>query len=145
MADYCECGIPWVSGDICDRCNKKISPARLGVVEATPSEGTKVQSSTKPDVRPLQSDGVQAANRVMRYATLWDKIGNVLNILNIIGVIILSIFILISGFEGKYILLGLLLLAILWGLGYLQISIVRGLASYFQMRSADYLERKESE
>ena len=90
-----------------------------------------------------QDRGIEAANRVMRYGTLWDKIGNILNILNIIGFFILLIFVSFSGFEIKYRLLGLLILVIFLGVSYLQISIIRGVASYFQMRSADYLEKRE--
>ena len=90
-----------------------------------------------------QDRGFEAANRVMRYGTLWDKIGNILNILNIIWFFILLIFVSFSGFEIKYRLLGLLILVIVLGVSYLQISIIRGVASYFQMRSADYLERRE--
>ena len=86
--------------------------------------------------------GIEAANRVMRYGTLWDKIGNVLNVLNIIGFFILLIFVSFSSFELKYRLAGLLILLIVLGVSYLQISIIRGVASYFQMRSADYLEKR---
>ena len=87
--------------------------------------------------------GIEAANRVMRYGTLWDKIGNVLNVLNIIGFFILLLFVSFSGFELKYRLGGLLILVVLLGVSSLQISIIRGVASYFQMRSADYLEKRE--
>ena len=76
------------------------------------------------------------------YGSLWDQIGSVINILNSVGAGILFILLLVSGLEGKIILLGIVVIAVLWGLSYLQISIIKGLASYFQMRSADYLERK---
>jgi hypothetical protein len=89
-----------------------------------------------------QDMGTEAATRVMRYGTLWDKIGNIINFLNIIGFFILLIFVSFSNFEIKYKLVGLLILVIVLGISYLQISIIRGLASYFQMRSADYLERR---
>ena len=103
----------------------------------------KTYENLNDTIESNQDRGTEAANRVMQYGTLWDKIGNVLNILNIISFFILLIFVSFSSFELKYRLGGLLILVIVLGVSYLQISIIRGVASYFQMRSADYLEKKE--
>ena len=97
-------------------------------------------SNEKGYVQP--SEGIEAALRVKKYGTLWDQIGTVINVLNSIGAVILFILLFVSRLDGTMILLGIVAIAILWGLSYLQISIIKGLASYFQMRSADYLERK---
>jgi hypothetical protein len=146
MSEFCECASPWVSGNDCDRCKRKIAPERLEILPT--EEATKVPTgklSTANSLKPGVDQGVQAAIRVKKYGTLWDKIGSVVNVLNSVGAGILLILLLVSGLEGKIILLGVVVIAVLWGLSYLQISIIKGLASYFQMRSADYLERKDRE
>jgi hypothetical protein len=143
MAEFCECGSPWISGDKCDRCKKQIAPERLNTLpKESPTDLSAGKSSTPNSLKVSVDEGVEAARRVKKYGTLWDQIGSVINVLNSIGAGILLILLLISGIEGKIILLGIVAIAILWGLSYLQISIIKGLASYFQMRSADYLERK---
>jgi hypothetical protein len=117
MTEICDCGLPFVPGEF-HKCDIKIL---------------------------TESKGFRAASRVMRYATLWDRIGNIFNILNIVGAIILGLMIIfLSGFEMKFKILSLFGLAILLGITYLQISLIRGIASYFQMRSMDYLESRES-
>jgi hypothetical protein len=144
MTNFCQCGSPWISGDKCDRCNKQIKPERLNLVQQEQPNQSLNENNTKVASARVNPDlGVQAALRVRKYGTLWDQIGSVINILNTIGAGILFIFLLISGLDGKIILLGLVAIILLWGLSYLQISIVKGLASYFQMRSADYLERRD--
>jgi hypothetical protein len=117
MTEICDCGLPFVPGEF-----------------------------HKCEIRVLEeSKGSQAASRVMRYATLWDRIGNIFNILNIVSAVILGwLIIFLSGFEMKFKILSLFGLAILLGISYLQISLIRGIASYFQMRSMDYLENRES-
>jgi len=117
MIDNCDCGLPFVPGEF-HKCDIKVLE---------------------------ESKGLQAASRVMRYATLWDRVGSFFNILNVVGAVILGLIIIfLSGFEMKFIILSLLGLAILLGISYLQISLIRGVASYFQMRSVDYLESRES-
>ncbi len=143
MTEYCECASPWVSRDKCDRCKKQIAPERLAVLPKEVPTGISTGKSPTSNSPKISADeGVQAALRVKKYGTLWDQIGSIINVLNSIGATILLILLLISGLEGKIILLGIVVIAVLWGLSYLQISIIKGLASYFQMRSADYLERK---
>ena len=35
--DYCDCGMPWLQDDgSCSRCDKKIGPARLGIIKENP-------------------------------------------------------------------------------------------------------------
>jgi hypothetical protein len=149
MSDFCQCGIPWISGDKCERCNKRVSAERVNLVESAQSE-TKAQNQTalsKPKSPTLNlpiDAGRDAAERVSRYGTLFEKIGSVLQVLNTIGAVLLVIFLIVARPEGSYFFLGLLFIGLLWCISYLQTSIIRGLASYFQMRSTDYLERRSS-
>jgi hypothetical protein len=57
---------------------------------------------------------------------------------------LLAIFLFIARPEGMYLFLGLLIIGVIWCVSYLQTSFIRGLASYFQMRSVDFLERRKS-
>ena len=102
MSDNCNCGIPWISGENCERCNKPISPERLKSVKSGPSQ---------------------------------SKTGDA---------ILLVIFLIVARPSGAYFFLGLLVIGLIWCISYLQTSFIRGLASYFQMRSIDYLERRRA-
>ena len=145
MAEKCECASPWVSGNRCDKCNKEIAPERLTLLpKEAPKKASIGISPTRNETRVALDDGIEAALRVKKYGTLWDQVGSIINILNSVGAGALIIFLFISGLGGKLILLGIVFIAVLWGISYLQISIIKGLASYFQMRSADYLERKNN-
>ena len=156
MSSSCECGIPlgWELEGDCDRCGKKISAERIASLSGVPSTKLSINNETQSGGSPVNVGinktapvdvsevGNAAAKRVNYYGTLFDKIGSILNVLNSIGAGVLLILLFFLDLQGLYVLLGILVIAVLWGFSYLQSSIIRGLASYFQMRSADYLERK---
>lgn len=142
MESFCECGIPWAKEGNCERCGRKISEQRLASL--TGNQGSDSQALSVENEKPIISSdlGLDAATRVRRYGTLFEKIGLILQTLNTIAALILVIFLFTLKLEGRFVLLGLLVIAILWGLSYLQTALIRGLASYFQMRSADYFEKR---
>jgi len=156
MSSSCECGIPlgWELEGDCDRCGKKISAERIASLSGVPSTKLSINNEAQFGGSPVNVGinktapvdvsevGTAAAKRVKYYGTLFDKIGSILNVLNSIGAGVLLILLFFLDLQGLYVLLGILVIAVLWGFSYLQSSIIRGLASYFQMRSADYLERK---
>jgi hypothetical protein len=156
MSSSCECGIPlgWELEGDCDRCGKKISAERIASLSGVPSTKLSINNEAQFGGSPvnvginktapvdISEIGTAAAKRVKYYGTLFDKIGSILNVLNSIGAGVLLILLFFLDLQGLYVLLGILVIAVLWGFSYLQSSIIRGLASYFQMRSADYLERK---
>jgi hypothetical protein len=156
MSSACECGIPlgWELEGDCDRCGKKISAERIASLSGVPSTKLSINNETQSGGSPvnvgitrivpvdISEVGTAAAKRVKYYGTLFDKIGSILNVLNSIGAGVLLILLFFLDLQGLYVLLGILVIAVLWGFSYLQTSIIRGLASYFQMRSAEYLERK---
>lgn len=133
---------------------KKISAERIASLSGVPSTKIPINDETQSGGLPvnlginkaasvdISEVGTAAAKRVKYYGTLFDKIGSILNILNSVGAGVLFILLFFFDLQGLYVFLGLLVIAVLWGFSYLQTSIIRGLASYFQMRSADYLERK---
>lgn len=58
MSDFCECALPWTSGENCGRCNKQISPERLGTLPH------KDPISDKVEVRAEGATGVVTANEL---------------------------------------------------------------------------------
>jgi hypothetical protein len=155
MSSSCECGIPlgWELEGDCDRCGKKISAERIASLSGVPSTKLSINNEAQFGGSPVNVGinktapvdvsevGTAAAKRVKYYGTLFDKIGSILNVLNSVGAGVLFILLFFLDLQGLYVLLGILVIAVLWGFSYLQTSIIRGLASYFQMRSADYLEK----
>ena len=155
MSSSCECGIPlgWELEGDCDRCGKKISAERIASLSGVPSTKLSINNEAQFGGSPvnvginktapvdISEIGTAAAKRVKYYGTLFDKIGSILNVLNSIGAGVLLILLFFLDLQGLYVLLGILVIAVLWGFSYLQTSIIRGLASYFQMRSAEYLEK----
>jgi hypothetical protein len=85
--------------------------------------------------------GNEAALRTERYSTLFDNIGNVMQIVNTVAAGILIVpgfFIPGSGWiKAAY----WLVIGILWALAYVQTALIRGLSSYFQMKASDYIIR----
>jgi hypothetical protein len=85
--------------------------------------------------------GNEAALRTERYSTLFDNIGNVMQIVNTVAACILIVpgfFIPGSGWiKAAY----WLAIGILWAIAYVQTALIRGLSSYFQMKASDYIIR----
>jgi hypothetical protein len=149
MTDFCQCGIPKLEGDLCTKCNKNVSPERIRLLKKSQAVSNSQSGSTGGNVNslafePTVDEGTDAAHRVFRYGTLFEKIGSLLQIVNSIATVLLAIFLFIARPEGMYLLLGLLIIGVIWCVSYLQTSFIRGLASYFQMRSVDFLERRKS-
>ena len=148
MIDFCQCGIPKLDGDSCSKCNKTVNPERIKLINRSKSEAIfqsdPLSVKAKLPIVDLSSDvGTAAAERVFRYGTLFEKIGSILQILNSIGALMLVIFLLFARPGGAYFFLGLLVIGLIWCISYLQTSFMRGLASYFQMRSIDFVERRK--
>ncbi len=101
--------------------------------------------SSLPNQIPADK-GAEAATRVQRYATLFEKIGSYAQVLNLVAALLLVVILVSAGFSGlpsEYIPLGFIGIGVIWAIGYIQTSLIRGLASYFQMRSIDFIERRK--
>lgn len=57
--EFCECALPWVSGENCDRCDKQISARKLSTLLPQ-----KVDISDKTEVRAEGADGIVTANEL---------------------------------------------------------------------------------
>jgi len=85
--------------------------------------------------------GNEAALRTEKYSTLFDNIGNVIQIVNTIAACIL----IVPGFfipgPGWFKVVDWLAIGILWAFAYVQTALIRGLSSYFQMKASDHIIR----
>jgi len=160
VIDYCDCGMPWLQDDgSCSRCDKKIDPARLGIIKENPiykAAGQKdgePETYEYPDIKipklghkatTLEEQiavGYQAALRTEKYSTLFENIGRILQFLNSIGACILLVcgFFIPGSFLVKFIYW--VVICILWAFSFVQTALIRGLSSYFQMRASDHIIR----
>jgi hypothetical protein len=158
--NYCECGTPWLeANDNCSRCNKKVNPERAELIKSDPISLSNTSTSTDqtqynyPDlkvsafgkkaetVEQQKEIGNAAAHRTVKYASLFENIGNVMQILNLIGACVL----IAAGFfitgPGWVKFIYWVAVLILWAFSYVQTSLIRGLASYFQMKASDHIIR----
>ena len=130
----------------CMRCNKPIDNEAIDDKAFDAEAGTSTETKASLVGKKINLDqqraiGNSAAQRTVKYASLFEKVGNILQILNAIGAFILiaaGLFIPVSGWIKFGYWIAIL---IWWGFSYLQTSLIRGLASYFQMKASDYIIR----
>ena len=152
---YCQCKVPQLVEDAyCFNCYLKVSPARIEAVKKGQKSEPEFElfedeiqgpaTSTQPrgyinQPRDYEGLSIEAAHRTSKYATLFENVATVFQIINVIGAIILffagfaitgSIWIKVAFWASTLVLLAV---------SYLQTSLVRGVASYFQMKSNAYL------
>jgi hypothetical protein len=110
--------------------------SKMGLKEAQ----APFQREKKSILKVALESGQDSAIRVFRFGTLFEKIGSILQFLNAFAAIVIAAIILFVDNPTSLKLIGILFVGLVWGLGFLQTSLIRGLASYFQMRSSEYLE-----
>lgn len=142
MENYCNCGTPWVEDDgSCSRCKLPIDQKRLAVLTKkthSPNTNSPVRqaaSRTKDDEVQM---GLAASIRTQRYATLFENVGTFFQYFAAVIFAISLVLVLIAEIEGLSKLAGVISICVLWAFTYLQTSLIRGLASYFQMRASDF-------
>jgi hypothetical protein len=135
-----------ISGTECLRCGKAISPEKLnklGIKSDQDHSVAKEESITKEIFSVTSTDaGSVAALKVNKFGLLFEKIGSIANVVNNAFPAVAILVLMATEAEFEFYLFAIVLLPIFWGLGYLQIAALRGLASYFQMKSIDFLERR---
>jgi hypothetical protein len=153
MAKFCKCETPVPNFDgTCKDCSRVLTwEWSTKFRETKPVEmvdSDEEEESPLPNIKPVQktltlSDqikmGDEAAKRTIRYASLFETIGKVMQILNVVGVVILFF---IGFFIPDPVWLKFAYWAsvlIIWAFSYVQTSLIRGLASYFQMKASDHL------
>lgn len=158
MNNNCQCSetvrITWGSkksanGEFeCLFCDKFQSESEVlkRVEEIDKEEGLKgdqapFQREKKSILKVALESGHDSAIRVFKFGTLFEKIGSILQFLNAFAALVIVAIILFVDNPTSLKLIGILFVGLVWGLGFLQTSLIRGLASYFQMRSSEYLEK----
>ena len=155
MAKFCKCETPTPNFDgTCKDCSRVLTwEWSTKFRESNPVEMNDSDDNEEiplPSIKPMQktvtlSDqikiGDEAAKRTIRYASLFESIGKVIQTLNVVAVVILF-------FVGFFIpgpawirFAYCAAVLVLWAISYVQTSLIRGLASYFQMKASDYLIR----
>jgi hypothetical protein len=113
-------------------------------------ESDKDEEAPSPIIKPVQKNltlsdqikiGEEAAKRTIKFASLFESIGKVLQTLNVVSVVILFFigFFIPDPAWLKFAFWAAVL--IIWAFSYVQTSLIRGLASYFQMKASDHLIR----
>jgi hypothetical protein len=135
---------------VCGFCSKPqietqvVSPMESGELPEQESDASfPISWERKSTLERALESGTDSATRVFRYGNLFEQIGKALQWINAVAAIVIALVIVVLDAPTSYKLLGILFLGLIWALGFLQTSFVRGLASYFQMRASDYLEGRE--
>lgn len=157
MAKFCRCIIPEVNFDgTCKTCSRVLtweqskSSESEKIFESEPNSSDEELIAQPAPWKPISKIptiaeqillGESATKRTLKYATLFENIGSVMQVLNTIGAIILFfVGFFISGPGWMKIVFWVAIL-IIWAYSYVQTSLMRGLASYFQMRASDHIIR----
>jgi hypothetical protein len=164
--EFCNCsekgtyalGIATLStGELaCSNCRGLIPPSDLGAEilsqkapvakEPIKSENRNIKHQVKGlNLQSEVSNGIEAAKRTKSYATLFETIGKVLQALNFVGALLLIFIVFFIPSSSLMKLIYLLGVLIFWGVSYIQTALIRGLASYFQMKASDHLIRNWAE
>ena len=126
---------------VCTICSKPVPWHRLSKKENVPTSERLIQI-------PSESESMDnrlrlASEKVLKISSIFEMLGNVLNIVNyVVAVVILCVtFALGSTAEngGLFLLGGFILAVLLWGVGWLQVALLRGLSAFFLMRGLSHL------
>jgi len=160
--EFCNCSekgtyalgiVTLVTGELaCNNCRGLIPPSELGaeVLSQPASEAKQKIKPVDPDYAQARKglslngeidNGNAAALRTKNYATLFETIGKFLQFLNIVAVVLLIIVVLIISTSSALKILYVIGIFTVWGVSYVQTCLIRGLASYFQMKASDHIIR----
>ena len=127
---------------LCTLCEKPVPWHRLTENVSAPTDERVIHIASDPE--SLDNRLRLASEKVVKIASIFEKLGSVLNIVNyVVAVIILSATFAIGTTAengGLFGLGGLLLAVVLWGAGWLQVAFLRGLSAFFLMRGLAQLK-----
>ena len=166
--DECRCNKPILGPEgYCQSCGQQISFEQIEKLQgeidsefesiatsAVPSPASshepnrpQAKSATAPRPAPTNNYSVNtkvsskdAARRTLKYATLFEDIGKFVQYLNAVAAIILLILVIFFMDTPNSVRIGYGVgILALWLVSYIQTSLMRGLAAYFQMKAAAHL------
>ncbi|CAN2174821.1 hypothetical protein MCEMZLE2_00139 [Candidatus Nanopelagicaceae bacterium] len=124
-----------------DRSKNRVATRNSINTDSGITESTSVASVELETIEDRKILGLEAAKRTNKYAGLFDSIGEVFHILNLVGGGLSILVVLLIPIDSTIKVVSILGLLVLMGLVYVQTSLIRGLASYFQMKANDHIIR----
>ena len=152
MKNLCEHEDSPLKDGICAICAKPAPWHRLNSTSKEPVSETsksKIQLSTQKqgitqDGNSIDKKLKEASNRVIKISSVFGMMGSVLNVMNHgLAVLLLSVtFALSSSAEngGLALLAGIGITLLIWGIGWIQVALLRGLSAFFLMRGLAHLK-----
>ena len=128
---------------LCTICAKPVPWHRLSGNASVPTSERLNKVTTESE--SLDNRLRLASEKVVKISSIFEMLGNVLNIVNyLVAIAILCVTFAIGSTveNGGLLLLGGSLLAVLlWGVGWLQVALLRGLSAFFLMRGLSQLRK----
>ena len=125
----------------CTLCAKPVPWHRLGESASVPISESLIQMTSESE--SLDNRLRLASEKVVKISSIFEMLGNVLNIVNyVVAVIILCVTFAVGSTAengGLFLLGGSILAVLLWGVGWLQVALLRGLSAFFLMRGLSHL------
>jgi hypothetical protein len=152
MKNLCEHEDSPLKDGMCTLCAKPAPWHRLNFTSREPiAERSKsknqfsiLKESNIQDSNSIDNNLREASNRVIKISTVFGTMGSVLNVLNHgLAVLLLSVtFALSSSAEngGLALLAGIGITVLIWGIGWIQVALLRGLSAFFLMRGLAHLK-----
>ncbi len=130
-----------IKDGLCTICAKPVPWHRLSESTSAPTDERVIHIASEPE--SLDNRLRLASEKVVKIASIFEKLGSVLNIANyVVAVIILSATFAIGTTAengGLFLLGGFILAVLLWGVGWLQVAFLRGISAFFLMRGLSHL------
>ena len=163
--DECSCSKPKLGPEgYCQNCGLQISSEQIESLQGEIDDDFEsIKDNSSPDpkfFKPISSNtssvkpasksnhyvsnkisSNDAARRTLKYATLFEDIGRFNQYFNTVIAVIAAIIIAFSDFEMTFKLISLIGILFIWWILYIQTSLIRGVASYFQMKASAHLEK----
>ena len=141
MKKLCDHQESTIRDGLCTLCEKPVPWHRLSESTSAPTDERVIHIASEPE--SLDNRLRLASEKVVKIASIFEKLGSVLNIANyVVAVIILSATFAIGTTAengGLFLLGGFILAVLLWGVGWLQVALLRGLSAFFLMRGLSHL------
>lgn len=131
-----------IKDGLCTICDKPVPWHRLSENTSAPTSERAIHIAS--DSESLENRLRLASEKVVKISSIFEKLGNVLNIVNyVVAIFILCVTFAIGSTAengGLFVLGGLLLAVLLGGAGWLQVALLRGLSAFFLMRGLAQLK-----
>lgn len=126
---------------LCTICSKPVPWHRLSGNASVPT--SEISNKVPSESESLDYRLRLASEKVVKISSIFELLGKVLNIVNyVVAVVILCVTFAVGSTVdngGLFLLGGSLLAVLIWGAGWLQVALLRGLSAFFLMRGLSQL------